>query len=61
MQILERNIIDRVISEVNIVETTVKDRVYDAVLAGLNNLVFTRFEIALRAAETSSWRAPKSV
>ena len=61
MQTLEKNICDKVTSEVENVVATVETRVYEAILSAMDNFVVRRMELAMRSIGIFSARIASSV
>ena len=56
MQTLEKNMVDRVRSEMDNLISTVESRVHDAILIAIDNSVTPRVELVIRSANSSSVR-----
>ena len=59
-QVIERNFADKIRKEVNNAVMVDKNRVHDAILTALDNVVMPRDEMAVRSITESSERGPNS-
>ena len=60
-QVIEKNITDKIKKEVGKIVMAIKNRVNDAILTALDNVVIPPVEMAARSITQSSGRGPSSV
>ena len=60
-QFIETNIADKTRQEVDNDVTAVKNRIYDAILTAMDNVVIPRAEMAARSLTESSGRGPNGI
>ena len=59
-QVIEKNIADKIRKEVDGALMSVENRVHDAMLTAMDNVVIPRIEMAVRSITESSGRGPNS-
>ena len=57
-QVFEKNIVDKINKEVDYVVVAVENRLHDAILTAIDNVVISRVEMAVRSFTESSGRRP---